>query len=170
MTEAKTIDVTTEAVAKMALEWRAISDDPSDIFSEVADLLDILGADRDRIARELETVVATVTRAAVTKAVETEREACAKIADLIVDEYTDRRDDQLREYQPTAALTHGRQAQTASDIAHAIRARTTSPSPPFDEAAERAAYKKWIEHTYGYVNNDTLLQLAWLASAQHRRP
>lgn len=54
MTDAKTIDVSPDAVAKEASEWRAMSDDPSDIFTGVADMLDALAADRDRIAAENE--------------------------------------------------------------------------------------------------------------------
>ncbi len=53
-----------------------------------------------------------------------EREACAQIAKLFVEEFTDRRDDQLRDVHATAALMHARQAQTASDIETAIRSRS----------------------------------------------
>jgi hypothetical protein len=55
----------------------------------------------------------------------------------------------------------------------AIRARTASPSPPFDEAAERAAFEKYWEDTresFGVADvHYKSMSFAWLASAQRRR-
>ena len=49
-----------------------------------------------------------------------QREKDAKIAELTAEGFVDRRDDQLRDHSPTAALVHARQAQTATDIARTI--------------------------------------------------
>ena len=50
---AMTIDISREAVAKEASEWRAISDDPSDIFSGAADMLEAIDAERCNIGSQL---------------------------------------------------------------------------------------------------------------------
>lgn len=54
---------------------------------------------------------------------EREREACAAMVVLFADEHTAARDDCMAVGNDVGALTRARQAQTASDIAAAIRAR-----------------------------------------------
>lgn len=107
--------------------WRVVSEDTNDN----AKMYYAMGADHSRAVRKSEEDgYAKGLKDGRAEAAENRRtafEEAAKIADATFDEFTDRRDDQLRDLHASAALVHGRQAQTASDIAMAIRAAATVP-------------------------------------------
>lgn len=111
---------------------------------------------------------------AVKAAVEAERESCAKVAGLTSEVLCEQRDDFLAEGPPntTPALMRARQAQTASEIASAIRSRSSAPPvpAPIDQAAERVKYGDWLFGTLCDGGERTVPRdmtwAAWLARAR----